>query len=211
MAYYLVYRTYSAEEMPNASEEELRPLYGWSCSKDVIRAFCAQRSPEKYLVVKVSEYQVGEVLSEVAWDDTNEIDYLKLQVAATGEEVKLFMTKCEMEECEIKIQRYFRDLADIVAKRGFRALDLYVNLRNKYIAPLRVIGFNPMESVDMDDTGMHRGFCTDEFAVDWEIHQAYQSNDRFDNKIPGLQTMTNIHSKVIYSVESFLKVMRDDL
>ena len=211
MAYYLVYRTYSFEEMPNASEEERRPLYGWTCSKDVIKAFCTQRNPDKYLVRKVSEHEVGEMLSEVAWDDTNEIDFLILRVASTGEEVKLFMTKSEMEECEIRIQRYFRELADIVSKQGYGVLDLYVNLRKKYLEPLYVIGFNPMESIDMDDTGMYRGLCTDEYMVDWEIHQAYQSNDKFKNNILGLQSISSIHGKVIYSLESFLKVMREDL
>ena len=204
MSRYLVYRIHR-----NPTEEDINPLYGWSDSKDIIKAFMSQRDNKKYVVKKVREDDIGEAFSEVAWDDTNKINYLPLQSVTTGETVCLFMTLQEMQETEKHVQRYFRELANIIELSNFKVFDLYINLKSRYIEALGLVGFDP--NIGDDFNGFFGGFCTEEWPQEWEISQAYQMKVDPRNRPPGLETLTTVASKIIYSLESFIKVMRDDL
>ena len=173
----------------------------------------------KYKVKQVTDEDIQDELSEVVWDDINEIDYLTLPVAATGDTVSLFMTRHELLETEKRIQRYFRELSTIIDQPGgsFEVLNLFQNLRPRYSEALDFIGFRPPELTNMDESLPCHG-CPDEdddpadWETNWEIEQAYSSCiDSDHNTVPGMKTLTRVSSKLVYSLEAFIRVMKDEL
>ena len=157
-------------------------FYGWSNSKAVVTAFLAQRSPKKYKVRKFCSDTMD--IEDYVGDDTF-IDWMPLKSARTREDVKLFITKREKEEAEKNIQAMFRDLSSLgYGERIVEVLTLFVNLDDYYFSALDFLGFRPPELEAMFPTSTSD---TEEFISD---------------------DMTN---KIIYSLESFVRVLRDDM
>ena len=210
---YLVFRVYQRDE----DHEDW--LYGWTFDRNVVKVFLEQRDTRKYSVRKISEEELADLLSDVPWDSSNMIDYVELPVSATGKSVTLFMTKNELCEVEKRIQRYFRKLSTIIDNEhgSFVVLNLFQNLIPRYLDALDFLGFRPPELENMDESVPYHGCPEDEDDVSdrttsWEIDQAYQLTPMIDHQsVPGMSMLTKVSTQIIYSLESFIIAMREDL
>ena len=96
---YMVYRKYSKKERPSATPSERIVFYGWTRSKDIIKAFTTQRDKNKYKVVKVYDDDLdrsGSKDADYALDDELAIDFIILPIASSKETVTLFVTSREL-------------------------------------------------------------------------------------------------------------------
>lgn len=216
---YLVYRVYSRKERPYASSADRLVLYGWTASKNVINAFFEQRTKKKYKVKKTTDDEILEVLKEDL-DPDKMIDFIDLRCAATGENVKFFMTKTELIDTEKMIQHYFQDMCRLVEKDHGKKklLELYINLDDYYLDAIQYLGFKPPEMDDLFDSVEYLDSPSSYLDIDGLIDGAYESVydvprefDYHQGIIPGLSMMENVNNKILYSVESFVKVLRDEM
>jgi len=216
---YVVYRVYDKKERPGENTEPI--VYGWSRSKNVIKAFLSQRTPSKYYVDKIrgdAEEIVDGYYNDL--DTENMINYVKLKsVANKDEDVHLFMTANEMQEAEKRIQRYFRDLcclSEIKGKGDY--LGMFLNIHEYYADALELIGFRPPEISAMCPAADYRDDPGEIIGITELIEEAYSGatispSESFSNntRLPGLSTLPDVASKILYSIESFIKVLREDL
>jgi len=216
---YIIYRVYNKKDRP---DNDVGPiLYGWSNNKNVVKAFMNQRDKNKYYVEKMSDANINEIM-EGSYNDldvNNMIDYIKLRSSKTHEEICFFMTSNEMQEVEKRIQRYFRDLCSIsnIIGNG-KYLEMYMYLDRYYIDALELIGYRPPEISVICQSADYRDDPGDIVGITMLIEDAYSGvnispSEIFEhrNKLPGLSTLYDISSKILYSIESFIKVMIDDL
>lgn len=214
---YVVYRVYSKKER---SEENIRhSFYGWSESKSVIKAFLQQRNPEKYKVYKFNKEEIPVSVVDDLDDPFNMIDFIKLKSAATHEEFYLFMTIIEMKSCEKRIQEMFINKCSLsnINKDG-NYLEMFLNLDEYYADALFYIGFRP-EEVDIlfpssDYHDDYSGYLKIEEDIDDAYDNLYNYPPEFikqNKSIPGLSMMDDVANKIYYSIESFIKVLIDDL
>ena len=219
MKYYLVYRQYSSKEQRFHSDPFV--FYGWTQSKDVIKAFKSQRSEDKYMITKTDSTELGELLgSNASPPEETMIDYVPLKMASTKEVVNFFTTHNEMQNIEKWIQRLFRESSKLVDRDNgkTRLLELYLNLDEWYKGALEFLGFIPPELEAIFDSVDFHENSESEYELERRITDAYdgyldwpQEDQVHDTRIPGLQNMPHIHNKIIYSLESFVKAAKDDL
>lgn len=218
MKYYLVYRQYSEKEKKKHPEQYV--FYGWSDSKEMIKAFKSQRNPDKYLIQKQDMDEIAEGFRIDELPEDTEIDYVKLRSVSTGEIVRFITTRNELKNIEKWIQRLFIDKARLVDrdKGKTRLLELYMNLSEWYKGALEYIGFNPPELDALFDSVMYRETWGTDTEIEHRIDEAYdgytdwpQEEQIRDLSIPGLCNFIEIHNKIIYSLESFVKAAKDDL
>ncbi len=213
---YLVYRVYSKKERP---EHEAREhFYGWTNNKNVIKAFFQQRDKNKYQVYKTDLEEIGEKFADNNLESNSFIDYLPLKFASTGEEIKFFMTTDEMQEAEVGIQRYFREKCELVTiDRGkTRLLNLFMNLDDYYADALEYIGFIPPEVNELfptanpleDNIEDIEDMLSDGYDT---YYGAPVERTEHLTKAPGLCMLDKVYMKILYSVESFVKVLRKEL
>lgn len=215
---YLIYRSYSEEERPSSHKKDRMVYYGWTSSKSVIKAFFEQRDKKKYKFYKISmgETRIPDDLLEYS----RLIDFVKLKSAATNEEFPLFMTSYEMKQAEHQIQEYFNDLCRLVERDDGRSrlLELYINIDEYYLDPLQYIGFNPPEMEALFDSVEYRE-CDDScYDIDALIES--RCNAAYDapyevvthtGLIPGFSSTMPVSKQILYSLENFIKVLREDL
>lgn len=217
--YYLVFRNYSYKERPHSTPDNRLEFYGWSQDKKVIKAFMIQRSKDKYKVVKKYKEMFPEAMLESWVDIETMIDFIMLPSVTTGNEVPLFMTKQEMSEVEIKLRKYFKELPKLVemANGEITLLRMYTNLKDKYHDVLNIIGYQPNELKTLYDDSM-----SDEYSESYikDLYSEYVTELGCEDcrkighdEIPGRDWAieNDISYKIIYSVESFVKIMKDDL
>lgn len=214
---YIVYRIYSKDERPNMVDRSV--FYGWSPSKDTIKAFFKQRDPKKYVYRKFDEDDdiMNKLFPEIEDGSYSHliIDYIKLKFASTGEEVCFFTTSFESKEAEIKIQKKFHDLASLEDKM---ALQIFMNLDPYYLDALELLGFKPKEVDYIYDSADAMNNYNTLDLVEQEINLAYEGADNVPknefNKYmspPGLLTLSNIADKILYSMDNFVSVLIEDL
>ena len=213
---YLIFRIYPNE--PNRDH-----VFGWTESKKIARAFIKQRSKDKYKIIKMTSERIAEVFSERIMESSNQIDYFKIKSAKTGDEIVFFTTMDEMIEAEKKIQKYFRELPHLIEHADGRdeVVHLFVRLKSKYADALDFIGFRPSEVeaiYDRDDwigdadEGSIEGICDniEQAYVDKTIEEYRNGLD--SNKHPlGLTASSDIYTKLIISLESFIMVLKEDM
>lgn len=214
---YLVYRVYSKKERPDYNNNRIT-FYGWTNNKNVIKAFFQQRDKSKYRVYKTCMEELAERFSENNLESNNFIDYLPLRFVSTGEKINFFMTVDEMQEAEIKIQRYFREKCELVTiDRGNTILlNLFMNLDNYYADALEYIGFIPPEMNDLFPTANPLEDNIED--IEDLISDGYDTYygapvERLDHlsTAPGISMMDKVYTKILYSVESFVKILKEDL
>ena len=214
---FLVYRIYNKKERSTSNIKSR--FYGWSQNKNVIKAFMSQRSSTKYDVVKIYDDPLTVTIESNYLDNNNMIDYVKLKSADTHEYVNLFMTMDEAQEAEIKVQRYFRDLCSISNITGNgNYMEIFMNLNDYYADALDFIGYRPPEISAMLPSADYRDDPGEIMGIEELIEEAYSGawispSETFNknSNLPGLNCLTDIAAKILYSVESFIKVLRDDL
>lgn len=209
----MVYRVYSNKERPGIKDKIV--AYGWTTNKNVLKAFFKQRNDKKYMVRKVRKDQIGEAFDRNNHDATGEymIEYLPLRSAKTNESIHLFMTTNEMQEVEIKIQRMFEELSslDRLDKNNIgKYANLVLNIDQSYYDALFYIGYRPKEIAAAFES-MDISVCNQiSNAYDGMPCEEYYYNGHL-NQAPGLSALEDVSNKIIYSIESFIKVMRKDL
>ena len=213
---YLVYRVYSKKERPDYNSRII--FYGWTNSKNVIKAFFQQRNKSKYYVCKTSMEELGERFSENNLEYNNFIDYLPLRFVSTGEKINFFMTIDEMHEAEIKIQRYFREKCELVTidKGKTHLLNLFMNLDDYYVNALEYIGFIPPEINELfpsanpleDNIEDIEDMISDGYDT---YYGAPAEHLEHLSTPPGISIMDKVYTKILYSVESFVKILKEDL
>jgi hypothetical protein len=192
-----VYRVHSDE--PSYSKENSR-IYGWTVSKKVLKGFFKQRDRSKYYVHKTTGYEIGEFYSHNDMSEKHMISLIKLKSNNTSNEFSLFMTAEELEESEVKIRRIFTDLSrvsNIDKSKIPTYVRMVLNLKEKYTDSLYFIGYRPPEIQSMFD------------SVDNE-------NDLYSLSKNNLLKLDMLYSDdvfrlIIYSLESFIKVLKNDL
>lgn len=205
---YLVFRCYSTAERPNTDSPYCVVFYGYTYSKDVVKAFISQRDKSKYKWIK-EDTEVAEEKLDQLYDTDRMIDFVKMKSATTGETIPIFITATELHEAEVRIQQEFYDLPNLVDrdKGGTTLINLYLNLKERYKDILEYIGFIPPE---LDDPGVY-----DE--IEESINEAYSGYSEYPSEeakhelgFPGTTMLSDTYKKSLYSVESILKALRND-
>lgn len=131
---------------------------------------------------KVRKFHPDGDIRDYVGDDSY-IDRVNLKSAKSGESIILFITKRELDESEKKIDRMFRNLSSVqsAGDRIIEVLTLFVNLTEYYMSALDFLGFNPPELESLFPS------ATLDFVT------------------------TDVSKKIIYSLESFIRVLRDDM
>ena len=216
---YLIYRIYSAKERPEMNERSV--FYGWTSSKKVAKVFLKQRDKNKYQVIKMND---DEIIQNIPYSDEiitieSMIDFVKLRSAKTHEEIYFFTTLREMKQTEIDIQRMFHDMSSIANIKGNgNYLNMIFNLDEYYLSALFYIGYRPPELDILFPSADERDNFSTMYDVEESIEDAYdgmiehppETSERYQS-IPGLMTINDVASKIIYSIESFIKVLKNDL
>jgi hypothetical protein len=213
---YLLYRVYSKKERPDINSNGRIIFYGWTNNKNVVKAFFQQRDKSKYRVYKTNLEELGEKFSENDLESNNFIDYLPLKFVSSGEKINFFLTMNEMQETEVRIQRYFREKCELVVidEGKTNLLNLFLNLDDYYADALEYIGFIPPEinalfpSVDqlVDDDIEYN------ISLGYDIYYgAPVERSKHLSTAPGLNMVDKVYMKILYSVESFVKILKEEL
>lgn len=220
---YIVYRIYSKKERPERVERSI--FYGWTHSKDIVKIFLKQRNKKKYKVLKMTDeeviYNIPNSDETITYDTM--IDFVKLRSAKTAEEIYFFTTLREMKEAEINIQRIFHNMSSIDKIKdkgdGRNYLNMIFNLDDYYLSALFYIGYRPPEIDVLFPSASETDNFSTLYEVEESIEDAYSGvaehpiddlDGRYRN-VPGLITIEDVASKLIYSIESFVMVLKDDL
>lgn len=223
---YLIFRIYSKKEQPDPKSRSKH--WGWSTSKDVVKALFRQRSKKKYKVISIICEEVTEQFKIMAdhnnyFDLEMMVDIVQLKSSKTGETVNMFTTSAELREYEIKIQEKMRELSSIssikdVKGSGMNILELFVNLQDEYADALYRIGYRPRE-LDALDGNMFYGSGELDDDLENQIFQAYEGAissptedyEGFYREPPGLSNIEDSAHMILYSVESFIMILKEDL
>lgn len=212
---YLIYRIYSRDERPD--DDERARFYGWTRSKSMMKGFISQRNKKKYKIIKADEEEIAKVFSEEVDDANVMLDFVKLKSAATHEEIYFISTMNELCEAEKQIQRMFIDQASLSEIDGNGDyLQMFINLDPYYADALYYIGFRPPEVDIMFPSADYHDNYSDITKIEELIDDAYEGKYESpgvsrNNQVPGLVAIEDVANKIYYSIESFVKVLKDDL
>ena len=189
--YYIVLRCYSSLERPEDTADERIILYGWSCSKAVIKAFISQRSKEKYRITKILKSVLEERFPNIDLCKDNKIDMVELYSSNNGNKYKILMTQKELDEVKGKIVSMFKDYSNLVSIHNgdTNILELFLNLKKPYTRALEYLGF---------DTST---------AYTYDSDDSYDRYEEYDIN----RYSSSVFDKIIYSIESFIMVMKNDM
>lgn len=186
--YYLVYRVYKGEEVKFTKQNSR--IYGWTNSKAVLQAFMQQRDEKKYLSYKMGEEEFLFRTKQIDEDlERLKISFLRLKSVQEEGEFKLFMTANEAAECELRIQRLLTEYSSI-SKMEFKSpnkeilyfVNLHLNLKKNFQDALFFLGYRPPEIEDLFDSV--------------EEIRSYEND---------------VANQIIYSLEAYIKVLREDM
>lgn len=215
---YLIFRIY---DKPSIDSKQRIRYYGWSTLKNVIKAFLEQRDKSKYKVVKRTMEEAENLYDEgfhnCAVDQEYMINFIKLPSSKTDLEVTFLTTQYELSEAEKKIQNLVIDTASLesisgITDNSLNILELFINLKDPYAKALYYLGYRPK------DLKILFGEREDREEIEELIDQAYEGYSQFPQEEykyipspPGLSTLDDISNKILYSIEAFIKVLKEDL
>jgi hypothetical protein len=176
-------------------------MYGWTDNKKVLKAFLRQRDKKKYAFIEMDKDEMMEKFSDNFPPEDGMINYIRVKSSQSLEEITLFMTENELVEAEKKIQKMFLDLCSVgnikaVEEIGY-FLNMIVNLKKKYVDALAFIGYRPTEIDILFDS-------IEDLEARENIFNIYSHylEPKWEEDISRI---------TIYSIESFIKVMSEDL
>lgn len=214
---YMVYRVYTKKERSDPNERVV--LYGWTSDKNVLKAFLAQRDEKKYTYMRIDQEDIGKYFDENVDDTDIQIDIIWVKSAGSREDVPLFTTMDELNNAEKDIQKYFRNLAsfeDIEGDGDY--VQMVIHLDEYFASALFYLGYRPQDIDYMypsaSDEDSFSGLSTAEREIDWAYDGMMQSpqEEYHPLKKPlGLYTLSDVSSKILYSLENIIKAMRDNL
>lgn len=197
--YFIVYRVYNRKERPSFKNNSR--MYGWTDNKKVLKAFLRQRDKKKYAFIEMDKDEMMEKFSDNFPPEDGMINYIRVKSSQSLEEITLFMTENELVEAEKKIQKMFLDLCSVgnikaVEEIGY-FLNMIVNLKKKYVDALAFIGYRPTEIDILFDS-------IEDLEARENIFNIYSHylEPKWEEDISRI---------TIYSIESFIKVMSEDL
>lgn len=210
--YYLIFRR--SDDRHGGIEN----LYGWTANKSILNAFLKQRSKNKYMVERMElngseiEYCSNRKMLSTEYLDLRSelmIDILELKSCQSGTIVKFFTTEEEKQRIERDIKVMFDELRSfdrIDDERIINLVNLYNKLDEKYMDALEYIGYRPKEISYLYDK------VDDMYGDDREVGIDCIGFDSEDGCHITSDEYSNDPSKVIiYSLESVIKVLKDDL
>lgn len=216
---FLIYRYFYDE--PERDKREQKVLYGWTFSKNMLKGFLKQRNNKKYIVCKVNREEFQRNYEEFADSDRIMLNYVKLKSVKDQQEYCFFTTLDELEATEVEIQHYFSELSTIDDVEGIdRILIEIMNLKKYYLDALIYLGYRPSQIDQLFPSASEYDEFNGCSKAESEIEYAYSGDFSFSpmeygeakiEKIPGLNTLESVHNKIIYSLESFIKILKDDL
>jgi len=206
--YYLIYRVYGKKERPDIKENAV--IYGWTSSKKMLKAFLQQRDEKKYSIFKMDKDQIGEIFHHNDLPEEKMLSILKVKSSSSGEKFALFITPSELQECEKKIQKLFDDLCSLQSvkcsnREQMYYLNLIIHLKKKYFDALEYIGYSPPE---LDILFPSADDMNDRYYEGMDYKCGYKD---FGNIVPGMTAVADTSRLIIYSLESFIRVMKEDL
>ena len=212
--FYVVIRKYSKKERPDEFDPEGRySFYGWTSNKNVLNAFFSQRSRRKYKVKEYSQEELEAKFGETDLYPESMIDYIDLPSAANGNKVTLFLTKMELADAQKKILNMLQDEAKLVDKDDGKKtlLEMYTNLDGYYKSALEYIGFVPPELDaiydSIEDSDLQKASDLIDYQYDVYPYEVYNHI----TNIPCLNEFPKDWQKVVFSLEAFIKVLREDM
>jgi Trp operon repressor len=209
---YLVHRVYNSKERQDLKDRS--HIYGWTTDKRVLKAFLKQRDPKKYTVSKIEEDQIPNALGRYV-DEIEEfmINFIKLKSAQTGEEFNLFMTENEKNEVEKRIERIFEDLSsiDVIDGEILHYVNILINIKTKYSDALNYLGYRPKEIDAVFDSYVGEVMYERSYSSYDGISCEEFYHDPRGSYGTSISSLSDISNKIIYSIESFIKAMKDDL
>lgn len=196
----------------------IEDFYGWTANKSILNAFLKQRSKNKYVVERMElngteiEYCSNRKMLSTEYLDLRSelmIDILELKSCQSGATVKFFTTEEEKQRIERDIKVMFDELRSfdrIDDENIIKLVNLYNKLDEKYMDALECIGYRPMEISYIYDK-------VDDIYGDREV--GIDDCVGFDSE-DGCHITTDEYSNdpskvIIYSLESVIKVLKDDL
>lgn len=211
---YLISRVYNKKEIKR--DHKTNHIYGWTYSKNMVKAFLQQRDSKKYFVEKAEKDMIAKRLN--LYHDEMEgymLNYVKLKSVKNDEEVKFFITANEMEECEKKIQKLFGDACSLDSINSgediLRYVLLVLNLDKNYYETLYYLGYRPKEIDQLFDSYYGDGvYERSEYSYEGMSCEEFYCNHSIES-MSSIQNTEDIAKKIIYSLESFIKVLKEDL
>lgn len=210
--YYLVYKT------SDDRHGGIEGMYGWTTNKSILNAFLKQRKKNKYVVDKIyvdidkNALQTKQGLIEFKYLDVDlsddlMIDILPLKSCQSGDTIKLFSTNEEKIRIVNDIDNMFDALRSFQREDDLDHIKGMVNtfglIRDKYIDALETIGYRPMEVEYMYDS-------VDDIYNNVNYGFGYNP-DNDDSEILANSNNYVTYKSVIYSLESVIKVLKDEL
>lgn len=213
---YCIYRIYTAEERPDPDQRVV--FYGWTDSKDVEKAFFLQRSKKKYKSVRLDEEDAIEIYADLPQQfEEMALDYVELRsVQDQNQIVPFFTTMTELQETEIRIQRMVRDVCSF-PHPSREIIQAFIHIDRKYGDALHFIGFRPPQVDELYDSADQEDDITGDTKTLAQIETAYMGGFEYPDipptagKIPGLTGIDEPCKRVLYSLEAFIKVLKEDL
>lgn len=210
-----MFREYTAKERPERSERLI--FYGWTRNKDMILAFLRQRSSKKYRIRKVYLEDIKKIYGDDLSPDT-ELDFVELLSAKTREKIYLITTKLEMNETEKKVSRLVRELSSlsyVCSDCIMEVLRLFINLDEYYAVALFFLGFRPPELDELFPSADPRDDYSNTEMLEDSIDEEYTTVP-WDHGLGNMNPITpwiteDVSKQLIYSFESFIKVLREDM
>lgn len=211
---YAVFRVYSSADMPDPSTRSV--FFGWSDSKQVIKAFLEQRDKKKYKVIPLSDDDKRNYRFYPDIENRDAmIDYVRLRIAETHEEIHFFSTLKETHVAEVRIQERFHEMCSIPDEHLLR---MFIHIDPYYMDALELLGYQPKEVDMMFDCADYHDECNSLSLAREEIDDAYAGMydsppddcERYEYA-PGLMALTRVGDKLLYSVENFVSALVEDL
>lgn len=190
------------------------PIYAWTKKKDMLKCFFQERSRKKYRVIKARYIELERKFSDNPTRiDMYTLDFMKFPSHKDGLIYYILTTLEELRQYEYQCQdifKYFSSIEKIDQNRIEYFLNLVGNIEKEYLDALNAIGYNPQEFEALFPGG--------EDSMEWINHgidASYEDLDieefRKERVLPGKNVSSDIPKKLIYSIESFIKIMKDEM
>lgn len=209
---FLVYRVYGPDEdRPVHVKDGQYHLYGWTTSKKVLKAFLQQRNKNKYIVKETDLEEIAEAYSSNDLKEEKMIDIAEFTSSQSGERIKFFSTQDELDYASNKIRSMFDDISSVTwileNTSTKRDIEFFVHLINslkpKYADALHYIGYRPKEIEDLFDSA--------DSIYDGDSPRDWFEDPKKDDMYSGADGEYDVSKYIIYSMESVIKVLREDL
>ena len=191
-------------------------FYGWSVYRKAIKTFLKQRKKSKY-IVKIGKYHDLELMEGRV--DTNAslymLDTISLQ-SQTGHNMIILTTKHELNLFEKDLALQLKDYCSMDRVDDGNDIHVYVTmyelLFDEYQLPLQTLGYYPHELEDMygseeDNARAYLDSVYDDISpLDYDTKL---SMILAEAPLRNQYLSSGLLSKIIYSAEAFIKIMRD--